>query len=49
MERGIPGLTCKARPHHLCTREGMLENFLICPGELTDDQVMELLKLSFRQ
>ena len=27
----------------------MLESFLICPGELTDDQVMELLKLSFRQ
>ena len=27
----------------------MLESFLICPGELADDQVMELLKLSFRQ
>ena len=35
--------------HRLCTRGGMLESFLICPGELTDDQVMELLKLSFRQ
>ena len=23
--------------------------FLVCPGELTDDQVMELLKISFRQ
>lgn len=33
----------------VCTRGGMLESFLICPGELTDDQVMELLKLSFRQ
>ena len=33
----------------LYTRGGMLESFLICPGELTDDQVMELLKLSFRQ
>ena len=30
-------------------QEKMLESFLICPGELTDDQVMELLKLSFRQ
>ncbi len=39
----------KARTHRLCTRGGMLESFLICPGELTDDQVMELLKLSFRQ
>ena len=28
---------------------GMLESFLVCPGELTDDQVMELLKISFRQ
>lgn len=33
----------------VCTRGGMLESFLICPGELTGDQVMELLKLSFRQ
>ena len=33
----------------LCTRAGMLESFLVCPGELTDDQVMELLKISFRQ
>ena len=45
----IPELTRKARTHRLCTRGGMLESFLICPGELTDDQVMELLKLSFRQ
>lgn len=42
-------LKIKARPHRLCIRGGMLESFLICPGELTDDQVMELLKLSFRQ
>ena len=49
LERRIPELTRKARTHRLCTRGGMLERFLICPGELTDDQVMELLKLSFRQ
>ena len=49
LERRIPELTRKARTHRLCTRGGMLESFLICPGELTDDQVMELLKLSFRQ
>lgn len=28
-------------------RGGMLESLLICPGELTDDQVMELLKSWF--
>ncbi|OUN67689.1 hypothetical protein B5G12_13600 [Faecalibacterium sp. An58] len=49
LERRIPELTRKARTHRLCTRGGMLESFLICPGELTDDQVMELLKISFRQ
>ena len=37
------------RTHRLCTRAGMLESFLVCPGELTDNQVMELLKISFRQ
>ena len=31
----------------ICTRGGMLESFLICPVELTDDQVMELLKSWF--
>ena len=49
LEHRIPELTRKARTHRLCTRGGMLESFLICPGELTDDQVMKLLKLSFRQ
>ena len=49
IEHRIPELTRKARTHRLCTRGGMLESFLIWPGELTDDQVMELLKLSFRQ
>lgn len=49
LEHRIPELTRKARTHRLCTRGGMLESFLICPEELTDDQVMELLKISFRQ
>lgn len=31
----------------VCARGGMLESFMICPGELTDDQVMELLKSWF--
>ena len=49
LERRIPELTRKARTHRLCTRGGMLESFLICPGELSDDQVMELLRISFHQ
>ena len=49
LEHQIPELPRKARVHRLCTRAGMLESFLVCPGELTDDQVMELLKISFRQ
>ncbi len=39
----------KENPFYTGTRAGMLESFLVCPGELTDDQVMELLKISFRQ
>ncbi len=27
----------------------MLESFLVSPEEFTDDQVMELLKIAFRQ
>ena len=49
LEHKVKQLTRSERTHRLCTRGGMLESFLICPGELTDDQVMELLKLSFRQ
>ena len=49
LEHQIPELTRKARVHRLCTRAGMLESFLIAPEDLTNDQVMELLKISFRQ
>ena len=31
------------------TRGGMLEKFLINPGVLSDDQVMEILKSAFRR
>ena len=48
LERQMSELNRKERVHRLCTRAGMLESFLVCPGELTDDQVMELLKISFR-
>ena len=49
LERQMSELNRKERVHRLCTRAGMLESFLVCPGELTDDQVMELLKIAFRQ
>ena len=49
LERRMSELNRRERVHRLCIRAGMLESFLVCPGELTDDQVMELLKISFRQ
>jgi hypothetical protein len=49
LQSELKRLTRSERTHRLCTRAGMLESFLVCPGELTDDQVMELLKISFRQ
>ena len=49
LERQMSKLNRRERVHRLCTRAGMLESFLVCPGELTDDQVMELLKIAFRQ
>ncbi len=49
LERRMSELNRRESVHRLCTRAGMLESFLVCPGELTDDQVMELLKISFRQ
>lgn len=45
----IKDLTRKERTHRLCVRAGMLESFLKEPGLLSDDQVMELLKIAFRQ
>ena len=45
----ITQLTPKERTHRLCTRAGMLESFLKKPELLTDDQVMELLRVAFRQ
>ena len=42
-------LTRKERTHRLCVRAGMLESFLEKPDLLSDDQVMELLKIAFRQ
>ena len=41
-------LTRKERTHRLCTRGAMLESFLGCPNELTDEQVEEILKIAFQ-
>ena len=49
LERQMSKLNRRERVHRLCTRAGMLESFLIAPEELTNDQVMELLKIAFRQ
>lgn len=41
-------LTRKEHTHRLCTRGAMLERFLACPNELTDEQVEEILKIAFQ-
>ena len=33
LERQMSELNRKARVHRLCTRAGMLESFLVCPGD----------------
>ncbi len=45
----IPKLTRAERTNRLCTRAGMLESFLVHPELLSNDQVMDLLKIVFRQ
>ena len=44
----IPKLTRAERTNRLCTRAGMLESFLIHPELLSNDQVMDLLKIAYR-
>ncbi len=45
----IKDLARKERTHRLCVRAGMLESFLKEPELLSDDQVMELLKIACRE
>jgi len=45
----VSELTRRERTNRLCIRAGMLELFLEKPEQLTNDQVMELLKVAFRQ
>ncbi len=42
-------LNRKARNHRIFTRGAMVETFLRQPEKVSDDQVMELLKIAFRQ
>ena len=50
IEKGlIPELNRKARTNRLCTRAGMLESFIPNPELLSNDQIMALLKIAFRQ
>ena len=45
----IKQLTRKERTHRLCTRGGMLESVMQEPARLTDDNIMQLLKLIFHR
>ena len=49
MERQARDMTRRQRTKRLCTRGGMLEHFLDRPELLTDDQVMNLLTIAFRE
>lgn len=49
LQSEIRRLTRNERTHRLCTRGGMVERFIQEPEKLTDDQVMELLTVAFRQ
>ena len=46
LERQMSELNRRERVHRLCTRAGMLESFLVCPGELTDDQAVSYTHLT---
>lgn len=45
----VSELIRKERTNRLCIRAGMLETFLEKPEQLINDQVMDLLKVAFRQ
>lgn len=49
LQSEIKRLTRNERTHRLCTRGGMMEAFIREPEKLTDNQVMELLAVAFRQ
>ena len=45
----VSELTRRERTNRLCIRAGMLESFWEKPEQQRNDQVMELLKVAFRQ
>ena len=45
LERRVSEPNRRERVHRLCTRAGMLESFLVCPGELPDDQTRLLAQI----
>ena len=49
LQSEIKRLTRNERTHRLCMRGGMIEAFIQEPEKLSDDQVMELLTVAFRQ
>lgn len=49
LKHRVSELTRRERTNRLCIRASMLEAFLEKPEQLTNDQVMELLKVAFRQ
>ena len=49
LQSEIKRLTQNERTHRLCTRGGMVESFIGEPEKLSDDQVIELLTVAFRQ
>lgn len=48
-EKMLDTYTRRERTHRLCTRAGMLENFLQDPEMLSNDQIMALLRIAFEQ
>ena len=49
LSKRIDDLNRKQRTHRLRVRAGILESFFTKPELLTDDQVMDVLRLAFRQ
>ena len=49
LQSEIKRLTRNERTHRLCTRGGMVVSLIREPEKLTEDQVMELLTVAFRQ
>ena len=49
LQSKIKRLKRNERTHRLCTRGGMIEAFIQEPEKLSDDQVMELLTVAFRE